>query len=302
MAASAARASRLGGGKSRKKGGSRKRSAKAGRTGSRRGRRKTQAQLADKYDLYQKSVQEPDPDLALIARMYRQRYGCEARLLREDFCGTALMASRWITRNPENRAWGIDLDPEPLAWGREHNVAKLRPEQAARIKLIQGDVRDIGHEQVDITIAFNFSYFLFLERSELLSYFRKARASLRPQGLFVLDAYGGADAHRTSEEERDLDDFDYIWDQHRFDPIRHRAINYIHFESPDGSELRKAFSYEWRLWTLPEVRDLLAEAGFARSGVYWEGTTDDNEPNGVFSPREKAIDDPAWVAYIAAEL
>ena len=114
-------------------------------------------------------------------------------------------------------------------------------------------------------------------------------------------AYGGADAHSTSEEERDCEDFTYLWDQHSFDPINNHATNYIHFEFDDGSELRRAFRYDWRLWSVPETRDVLAEAGFRHNEVYWEGTDHKTgEGNSIFSLKQKALDDPAWVAYIAA--
>jgi hypothetical protein len=266
-----------------------------------RGGRRTRAQRADRYDLYQRSVQEPDPDLQLVQRVFEHHFGRPARLLREDFCAAAALACRWVERHRENRAIGIDLDPEPLEWGRRHNVGKLRPDQAARIKLIEGDVRDVGVARADVTLAFNFSYFIFDTRQALLDYFRRARAGLLPEGLLVLDAYGGSDAMRTSREERRCDGFTYIWDQHEFDPISHRALNYIHFEFPDGSRLRRAFRYEWRLWTVPEIRELLAEAGFRHSEVYWEGTDHaTGEGNGIFRLCRRAKDDPAWVCYVAA--
>jgi len=262
---------------------------------------KTEAQRADKYDLYQRSVQETDPDLELLARIFKKHHGRPPRLLREDFCGTAAMAARWIELHRENRAFGIDLDPEPLAWGRQHNIAALKPEQAGRIKLIEGDVRDVGPEKVDVTIAFNFSYFIFEKRDELRGYFESARASLLPEGMFLLDVYGGADAQRVTEEERDCDGFVYIWDQNSFDPISSHATNYIHFEFDDGSQMKRAFRYDWRLWSLPELRELLLEAGFSKVEVYWEGTDrKTGEGNGVFTLREKALDDPAWVCYLAA--
>jgi SAM-dependent methyltransferase len=224
--------------------------------------RASQARRADRYTLYEKSVQDPDADIHLIRRVFRNRYGRLPRLLREDFCGTALLACRWVQQQAENRAWGIDLDPRPLAWGREHNVAPLRPEEASRVKLIEGDVRDIGHEKVDVTVAFNFSYFLFKTRDELRDYFEKAHASLNDEGMLVLDAYGGPDSQHTSEEKRPVDGFTYIWDQHDFDPIT---------------------------------------AGFAEVEVYWEGTdSDTGEGNNIFTRRERAIDDPAWIAYIVA--
>jgi len=259
------------------------------------------ARAADKHDLYQRAVQEPDADIPLIQKVFRNEFARPARTLREDFCGTALLACRWVQRSSEHRAWAIDLDPDPLDWGREHNVGKLKPDQASRVKLIEGDVLDIGHESVDVTVAFNFSYFLFLERASLLHYFKRAYATLNPEGALILDAYGGADALRTSEETREVDkDFDYIWDQHRFDPIHNHVTNFIHFEFPDGSKLKRAFRYDWRLWSIPEIRELLQEAGFDRSEVYWEGTDrETGEGNYVISPREQAPDDPAWVCYIA---
>ena len=268
---------------------------------ARRQKRKREAQLADKYVLYQQSVQEPEPDLLFINRIFKNEFGRPARLLREDFCGTALTSFAWVAMHKENRAFGIDLDPEPLDWGREHNMSDLNADQASRVKLIEGDVRTIGHEKVDVTIAFNFSYFLFKTRPEMLEYFRKARGTLRPEGLLILDAYGGPDAQRTYEETRELDGFNYIWDQNRFDPINNHGFNYIHFDFPDGSRMKRAFSYDWRIWSLPELREILHEVGFANVDTYWEGTDPEtNEGNSIFTKRKRAQDDPAWVAYLVA--
>ncbi len=103
------------------------------------------------------------------------------------------------------------------------------------------------------------------------------------------------------EEERRLEGFDYIWDQHRFDPINNFGYNYIHFEFPDGSRMNKAFAYDWRLWSLPELREILFDVGFSHVETYWEGTdSDTGEGNSIFTRRTKAVDDPAWVAYLVA--
>ena len=68
---------------------------------------------------------------------------------------------------------------------------------------------------------------------------------------------------------------------------------------PDGSEMKRAFAYDWRLWSIPELRDLLAEAGFVDTEVYWEATDrKTGEGNGNYYKAESALDDPAWVAYI----
>jgi hypothetical protein len=266
---------------------------------AKRPKRPTKAKGADVYALYQEAVQDPEGDVSLVSRIFKRHFDRVPRDLREDFCGTAAMACAWVRHHRENRAWGVDLDPVPLAWGREHNLGALRPEQAARIRLIRGDVMEVSHVKVDVTVAFNFSYFVFKTRDQLVRYFKKARSTLREEGVLVLDLYGGADAQRRMAETREHGHFDYVWDQDVFDPINHGAVNYIHFEFSDGSRIRRAFSYDWRLWGIPEVRDALADAGFSASETYWEQTDRrTNEGNGSYYRAERAEDDPAWVAYV----
>jgi len=223
-----------------------------------RRRRKTQAQLSDKYEC----TPNTDAEGAVVGGGFRKHRGRARRTLREDFCGTAAFACAWVRRHRENVAFGVDLEPEPRAWGQKHNLAALTPDQQARVKLIEGNVLHVGHELVDVTVAYNFSYFLFHTRPEMIEYLRKARASLRPDGLFFLDAYGGPESQQCQIEERECDGFKYIWEQHSFDPIQNHGMNYIHFAFPDGSEQHRAFAYEWRIWSLPEIRETLLDAGF----------------------------------------
>ena len=72
-------------------------------------------------------------------------------------------------------------------------------------------------------------------------------------------------------------------------------------ELADGTRIERAFTYEWRLWSAPEIRELLLEAGFSKATVYWEGEDEDGEGNGEFLPDEKGEADLAWIAYIVAE-
>jgi hypothetical protein len=271
------------------------------RKNRKRGAKQLRAKQVDIYDLYEEAVQDPEGDVALVRRLFRGHYDRDPDLLREDFCGTAAFCCEWVKTGGRKRAFGIDLDPEPLASARTRNLSKLDPEQAARVELIQGDVREVKHEAVDVTVGFNFSYFIFKERSDLISYFRRALESLRPEGMFLIDLYGGSESQRTLTETREHDDFDYVWDQDVFDPINNRAVNYIHFEFDDGSRIDRAFSYDWRLWSIPELRDALHDAGFSRTDAYWERTDrKTNEGTGVYYRAQRAPDDPAWVAYIAA--
>jgi len=126
------------------------------------------------------------------------------------------------------------------------------------------------------------------------------RRGLKRGGLFLLDAYGGSESFEEGEEERPLDGFTYVWDTERYNPITGGLTTKIHFRFPDGSEMDSAFVYEWRLWTLPEIRECLREAGFAEVDVWWEGTTDDGEGDGRFKPTREGDACLGWIAYLVA--
>lgn len=268
---------------------------------SRSGR--TLADRADKYGLYQKSVQNADHEAEFCLRAYRDAYGRDARpcVLREDFCGTFAVCCEWVKLDPSHRAIGVDLDPEPVAWGREHNLARLDPAQRKRVTLVQADVRDVHETKADIVAAENFSYWLFKTRDGLRDYFKAARANLRSRGVLLLDMMGGSSLQNENQKDKhQYKGFRYEWEQARFDPITHDALFHIHFKFKDGSRLRRAFTYDWRLWTLPEVRELLAEAGFRDSVVYWEGADPrTGKGNNVWRRRKHAHPDDCWIAYVA---
>jgi hypothetical protein len=102
-------------------------------------------------------------------------------------------------------------------------------------------------------------------------------------------------------EKTKFDYFTYVWDQADFHPVTNHMVCHIHFKFPDGSKIKNAFTYEWRMWTLPEIRELLLEAGFSTARIYWEGEDEDGEGNGEFYETDKGEPDLAWVCYIVAE-
>lgn len=259
------------------------------------------AATADKHILYELSVQNVVDEVKFLDETYEDLRSRPARTLREDFAGTTAAACEWVKTRDDCQAFAVDIDPEVLDWGRARHVDKLSPEQQQRIELIVGDVVEAKTPLSDIIIAFNFSYFIFKTRDTLRAYFENARRNLQPDGIFMLDCFGGSEAYEESEEETKQDDFTYIWDQHAFDPVSGDIHCYIHFKFPDGTKMREAFSYDWRLWTLPEIRELLAEAGFSKSTVYWEGSDEDGDGNDEYRPAERGDSDPAWIAYIVAE-
>ncbi len=260
------------------------------------------AKNSDRRELYELSVQEPTSEVTFFDRVYRERNRRLPRTLREDFCGSAAVSAEWVRRRPGNAAVGVDLDPAILAWAAERAVAPLTPAQQRRIRLVRGNVVRVNAGEFDILAALNFSYSVFKARKELVSYLAQCRKRLSRGGLLVMDCYGGSQAHAEVREDRILDGFTYVWDQSRYNPITGHVVNHIHFEFPDGSRMNRAFTYDWRLWSIPELRDALADAGLSRSTVYWEGTNHrDGTGNGKFDPSERGEACEGWIAYIVAE-
>jgi len=269
----------------------------------------TMAQLADRYDLYLRSVQSPEHEVDFFRKAYKRTYGGLPKNLREDFCGTAQMAAAWVLRRPENLAWGVDLHAPTLAWARRHRLSRMR-EHARRLTLVRADVRSVTRPRVDVVAAYNYSFWVFKKRPDLLRYFRGARASLRPGGLFFVTAFAGNHAMGTLTErtyvpgsysidgER-VPPFTYVWEQNRFNAIDHDILCHIHFRLRDGSWMRRAFSYDWRMWTVPEIRDALLEAGFRKTLVYADAWNERrNRPDDFYRLRTRLQNQDSWLAII----
>lgn len=261
--------------------------------------KQTLAERADRHQLYQATVQNVEAEIDFVDDTFKKLRKRRARLLREDFCGTANTSCEWVRRRKDNRAIGVDIDPDVLEWGQQHNIAKLKPHAARRVSIVNGDVMQVETEPVDIVLAMNFSYWFFKERAQLRRYFRRAYDALKEDGIFFLDAYGGYDSYRELREKREGDGYTYIWDQASYNPITGDTTCHIHFKFPDGSRLKKAFSYTWRMWTLPEIREILLEAGFENATVYWDVSEDDDVND--YQPTEHGTADAGWVCYLVAE-
>ena len=256
----------------------------------------------DRHFLYQNAVQCVEAEIDFVEATFQDLKGRPARTLREDFCGTAQTACEWIGRHADNHAWGVDLDPEVLQWGMDNNLTELNEQQRQRIKLIEGDVMAAAVTAVDVVLAMNFSYFIFMQRELMIRYFEAVRASLNDDGVFFLDAFGGYEAAKELSEERECDGFTYIWEQATFNPITSEMQCYIHFVTDEGVKMDRAFAYYWRLWTLPEITEMLLSAGFSTADVYWEGTDEaSGEGDGVYSKTTEGTADAGWVCYVVAE-
>lgn len=266
-------------------------------------KRKTMADKADKFDCYQQSVQSPDHEVEVFELLYRDQYERNPLTLREDFCGTFAVCCEWVKAHKDRTAWGVDLCPETLQWGKDNNQAKLKATEAERITLLEQDVRDGNTPTVDLLAAQNFSFWIFKTREEVIEYFKAAHANLNEEGVMVMDMMGGRECYNdTITDKRTIvkgkKGFKYHWQQAYFNPITSDCSFYIHFKFGDGSKMKKAFEYHWRFWTVPEVREMLIEAGFHETLVYIEQEDENGEDSGTWVPVEKAPNNESWLCYI----
>jgi SAM-dependent methyltransferase len=272
-----------------------------GATKSKKNNGPTMAEQADIHELYEESVQNVENEVEFLRTTFKELRGRTAYSFREDFCGTASLACEWAKQGPDYSAIGVDIDPSVLEWGREKRVGSLAAEEQARVSLIESDVQTVETPQVDILAAFNFSYWIFEERTQMVAYMRRCYEALQDDGILFMDMFGGPESFEETKEKTKHDGFTYIWHQAEFYPVTNHMQCYIHFKFPDGSKIKRAFSYAWRLYTAPELRDMLFDAGFRNVTVYWEGEDEDGEGNGEFTPSQTGEADLAWIAYIVAE-
>lgn len=220
----------------------------------------------DKYDLYERAAQWPRMQAAFLRALLPD--DCEAPVLGEDFSGTGGVARAWVRHVPG--AWAVcaDHDPEPLQRCRDIDRLTTRCQ----------DVMAVNDKAHAIAVL-NFSICEWLTRPQLLAYLRHARSRLEKDGVFVADLYGGEDAFAIGESDVEIREPEpgagalpegvrYVWEQREADPLTARVVNAMHFQLPSGAWLRDAFVYDWRLWSVPELREAMHEAGFARTEVY----------------------------------
>ncbi|MGE3628725.1 MAG: hypothetical protein AB7P00_02375, partial [Sandaracinaceae bacterium] len=140
------------------------------------------------------------------------------------------------------------------------------------------------------------------DRATLRGYFESVKDHLVDDGIFFLDLFGGWEAGQEIKEPRKQKGFTYVWHQAEYNPITADYLCYIHFEFKDGTKLKKAFTYDWRLWTMPELIELLKEAGFEHVEVLWEEEDEDGEGTGAFRAETVVDNDPAYNAYLLASV
>jgi hypothetical protein len=246
------------------------------------------------WECYEACVQSPRHVVSLLRAVYRAASGTSPRVLHEDFCGTAAVSRRFVEDGARaGEAWhalATDLDEQALAQGERLLDATTPGVVLCKHDCLRGEVAsltqsvgtssatpsDLAHG-ADIIWVGNFSICYAHTRAELVRYLAHCLARLRAGnqgfggGFLAVDIYGGKNAYtlgslerthtaRTGEQVR------YLWQHEAADPRTGMVRNSISMRLlVDGEvvcEYPRAFVYDWRLWSLAELREAMHEVGF----------------------------------------
>jgi len=233
--------------------------------------------------------------------MLRAIHGRSPRLLAEDFSGSAAVSREWLATDPRASAIVTDLDRAALA----------RARGIGRLTIRRADVlRSPPRTPCDAIYVGNFSIGEIHERAALVAYLRRCRARLRPRGVFVCDLYGGQSAFRPGSFHRthpgpDGTCIHYTWQQVFADPLTGLVENAMHFRVTRRARTitrhRNAFTYHWRLWPIPELRDAMLEAGFRTVEVYDRAPDAIDHKGNAYAHPLQADEMPTdWIVLVAA--
>jgi SAM-dependent methyltransferase len=249
------------------------------------------------FELYERAVTGG----SALARFLVGLHGKRPTVLAEDFSGSAALARAWVKLSPAHKAVAIDRDRAAL------DAIPPTP----RLTVRRQDVLE-AKGKVDIIAATNFPIGYWHTRGELLKYLRACRGRLKRGGVFVADLYGGPSAWRvhrrsTSLKLEDGGTLVYTWDQQSADGLTGKVRNAIHFrvQPRNGRAVvhKDAFTYDWRLWSIPELRDAMDEAGFRVTEVHDRlGAAIDHLGNVHTRPVEEGELDEDYVVYVAARV
>lgn len=265
-----------------------------------------------KFWMYENSVQNPGWQLQSLPRLHKKLIKKEINDLREDFCGSGLLSAEWVRRSAQNTAVGLDLDPEAIEYAERVHLDGLKPVQKRRLKYLNQNVLKPTSRKFDSIFANNYSFFDFHERLDLLKYFKSAYVSLKSQGTLFLETAGGSGFLKPANDRfsKKLNhpkfgriQLDWVWQQQDYDPITSINDYSLHYRvvrkklklDRDFNQWKNdVFRYNWRVWSIREIRELLLYAGFQSTVVFWPVDLDSEK----FEIRDWAENYESWVAYV----
>ncbi|RKP17308.1 hypothetical protein ROZALSC1DRAFT_30867 [Rozella allomycis CSF55] len=252
---------------------------------------------ANKHDCYEKSVQSVKQEVQTLFNLYKTYFPNRVPyILREDFCGTALLCREWHDFNVQNTALGVDIDDSVLKYCAERYPEKI---ESGRLTLYNQNVLDRNESipKADILSALNYSLCYWRTKGQLTEYLKVCHDNLKIHGVAVFDLFGGYNVYKGGDLTcREFDEFLYVFEKRKYNFMIDRIECHMHFRFPD-------------VWGIPDIYESLKEAGFKRIST-WVSTSKMNEDGELISatPYEQITSDEEslklnstnWNVYIVA--
>lgn len=199
-----------------------------------------------------------DADADLIWRLLDLKPGMEVLDLA---CGYGRIANRLAARGPN--VTGLDITPRFLDIARQG-----ASERGINVDYVEGDMRSLpwtGRFDRVVNWFTSFGYFSDDDNRCVLSEIARA---LKPGGQLAIELNNLAAVLRTYQNAIVVErDGDLMVDRHALDPLtgRNRVVRTI---MRDGT--LRHIPFEVRMFTFPEIRGWLHEAGFGEVSAYGE--------------------------------
>jgi SAM-dependent methyltransferase len=227
--------------------------------------------------LYQKSVQNPKREIEFYIKQFRNVFNKIPLKFREDFCGTGLLCCEWVKSNVLNTAIGIDYDLDTINFGIENNVNYLSS-GSDRVKLIHQNVLDPfdNLEKFDIICSMNYSHFLLTKRKDLVKYFKNVKSNLNTKGMLLMDFFGGAHVYDYHTHNNLSEIYKYIGEQMNI--LNNITVISLNFKN-DKNNFEPFFKYNFRVYTLIELKEALEDAGFNKFKIFIKDIDEEDREN-----------------------
>lgn len=214
------------------------------------------------------------------ARFVSERVPEGARIL-ELACGNGRLLLALHLLGALSAGVGMDLARSRIefasAWARDLGAGEL--------EFTAGDMlgADLGKEEFDAALCITgaLAYFEPLGAGTTVELLSRMRRALAPGGVLVLELYphpewvtvleGSGGEARLWQELPEPDPWRYYLSHLRLeDGVLHHAKTFVHRSNGEVDEGRNE---SLRLWSAPELEELLAEAGFEHPELYgaWSG-------------------------------